>query len=329
MGMSIGDKSGNWYNVDNFTAGFTSTDGTGMQEMHKQYQFNFGQLKLHEIRLPDAMVIFGEFSLTESSFNIKATARRDTVEMNFALGGKGVMHNHNNGQQYLFEESHHNMIYNPWFDGTAVYNPGSTCSFFEIHFASSHFLQLSKNSNPALEKFAEQVASGKDAMAGQYNHTITPAMYDCIHHIRNSRFSGTLNTLFLQAKCYELLTLQATAMENTPARYPTSILKNTGDKASIEYARDYLLQNASMPPSLTELAAAAGINTFKLKNGFKEMYNDTVFGYLSKVKLSQSKKLLLSGMAIKEVACQMGYSSVQHFSNAFRKHFGTTPGSIR
>ena len=76
--------------------------------------------------------------------------------------------------------------------------------------------------------------------------------------------------------------------------------------------------------------ANAGINEFKLKQGFKQVFNNTVFGYLSDYKLNQARELLLRGnTAIKEVADSLGYSSVQHFSHAFRKKFGVPPGRVR
>jgi AraC family transcriptional activator of pyochelin receptor len=83
------------------------------------------------------------------------------------------------------------------------------------------------------------------------------------------------------------------------------------------------------PPSLTKLADVAGTNTFKLKNGFKELFGTTVFGYLNEVKLVQAKDMLLSGIQIKEVADILGYSSVQHFGTAFRKKFNTSPGKLK
>jgi len=91
-----------------------------------------------------------------------------------------------------------------------------------------------------------------------------------------------------------------------------------------------LLQHSLQPPSLTELAKIAGINDFKLKQGFKEQFNATVFGYLADYKLSQARHLLLDkNYSIKAAAEELGYSSVQHFNTAFKKKFGTPPGRLR
>jgi len=50
---------------------------------------------------------------------------------------------------------------------------------------------------------------------------------------------------------------------------------------------------------------------------------------LSDYKLNPAKQQLLEGTPIKSVALEMGYSSVQHFSNAFKKKFGRYPATFR
>ncbi|HEY1200219.1 MAG TPA: AraC family transcriptional regulator, partial [Niastella sp.] len=107
------------------------------------------------------------------------------------------------------------------------------------------------------------------------------------------------------------------------------IIKPGHDTDSIYFAKDYLVQHAAQPPSLNELAKIAGINEFKLKQGFKTLFNNTVFGYLADYKLNQAHELIRSNIPIKEVADQLGYSSVQHFNSAFRKKFGIPPGKLK
>ena len=74
-----------------------------------------------------------------------------------------------------------------------------------------------------------------------------------------------------------------------------------------------------MPPGLTELARAAGINEYKLKKGFKETFGNTVFGYLAETRLELAKNdLLEEEKSISEIAFELGYSSV-HFLAIMRK----------
>jgi AraC-like DNA-binding protein len=156
------------------------------------------------------------------------------------------------------------------------------------------------------------------------------AMHQCIQEIMHNKLTGGLKLLFLQSKCVELLALQAQMYENSTVPSASIICKSDYDKDCIHFAKDYLIQHAQEPPSLIELAKIAGVNEFKLKQGFREVFNTTVFGYLSDYKLNQARDLLLGGQApIKDISEQLGYSSVQHFNNAFRKKFGVPPGKVR
>jgi AraC-like DNA-binding protein len=85
-----------------------------------------------------------------------------------------------------------------------------------------------------------------------------------------------------------------------------------------------------MPPSLKELAKLSGLNEYKLKKSFKEVYNTTVFGYLSDHRLNEArKKLESSNKSIAEIAYDLGYSSPQHFAKAFKEKFGLTPKFVQ
>src|SRR5690606_20873401 len=128
-----------------------------------------------------------------------------------------------------------------------------------------------------------------------------------------------LKLLFLQSKSIELLVLQAEAFEKSDQLRKSSVLRSSYDRQCIYDAKDYILQHADLPPSLGELSKIVGINEFKLKKGFKEVFNDTVFGYLNNFRLNQAKEMLLEGSSVSQVALALGYSSVPHFSGSFKK----------
>lgn len=80
------------------------------------------------------------------------------------------------------------------------------------------------------------------------------------------------------------------------------------------------------PPSLQELANEVGLNLKKLKEVFKQIYGDTVYGFLLNYKMEKAKKLLESNQYnVNEVGLKIGYSTSSHFIAAFKKKFGITP----
>lgn len=141
--------------------------------------------------------------------------------------------------------------------------------------------------------------------------------------------SNDLKRLFLLSKTIELLVLQAESFNNFQ-NSTSEYIKSDYDKERIVFARDYLVKNIESPPTLVELARIAVINEYKLKRGFKEMFNQTAFSYLSDLRLDLAQNNLLEGKKqATEIAFELGYCSLQHFSNAFKKKFGITPSQIK
>ena len=134
--------------------------------------------------------------------------------------------------------------------------------------------------------------------------------------------------MFIASKCTELLVLQAEAFEKERIKIEHAPIIAAPDQERIYYAREYLIDHLDAPPSIAELAKICGINEFKLKQGFKGVFDSSIFSYLADYKLNYARELLLDGTPIKAVAFQLGYSSVPHFSNAFRKKFAVSPGKL-
>jgi len=98
------------------------------------------------------------------------------------------------------------------------------------------------------------------------------------------------------------------------------------DRERILFARDYVIRHIADPPGLLELSRLAGINDFKLKKGFKEVFGQPVFAYLADVRLEMARtELMNKDKPVTEIAFELGYSSLQHFSSAFKKKFGVSP----
>ena len=80
------------------------------------------------------------------------------------------------------------------------------------------------------------------------------------------------------------------------------------------------------PPTLQDLASEIGLNVKKLKEGFKQIYGETVFGYLLDYKMNEARSMLNSKQYnVNEISIKLGYSTSSHLISAFKKKFGTTP----
>ena len=94
----------------------------------------------------------------------------------------------------------------------------------------------------------------------------------------------------------------------------------------IKAAKDIVIQRIAEPPTLVELSLEIDLSLKKLKEGFKQIYGTTVYGFLFDYKMELARKLLESGAHnVNEVGLKVGYSTASHFIAAFKKHYGTTP----
>jgi len=91
-------------------------------------------------------------------------------------------------------------------------------------------------------------------------------------------------------------------------------------------AKDIIIARMIEPPTLQELANDVGLTLKKLKEGFKQIYGDSVFSFLFEYKMEYARKLLESNQYnVNEVGLKVGYSTASHFIAAFKKKYGVTP----
>lgn len=145
-----------------------------------------------------------------------------------------------------------------------------------------------------------------------------------LNQLFHTNLSESSKSLYYHGKVFEMLSLYFS--EKKPNTENCPFLNDEDTVRKIKHAKEHLLKNMDSPPGLKALAKLAGLNEFQLKVGFKEIYGNTVFGYLLDHKLDHARVLLDSGkLKVNEVAFQVGYTNPSHFIAAFRKKFGITP----
>lgn len=155
---------------------------------------------------------------------------------------------------------------------------------------------------------------------------ITQQMWQVLCNILKCPYQGLMKRMYLESQAMELMTLyfqQFQEQERFNHSFPG---KNLRDVERIYQAKEILLGNLENPPSLIELAQQVGINEFKLKCGFRQVFGTSAFKYLHNYRLEKAKQLLALGeMKVEEVAFRVGFDSRSYFALAFRKKFGLNP----
>ena len=102
------------------------------------------------------------------------------------------------------------------------------------------------------------------------------------------------------------------------------------DIQNIRQARTILDENFDKNITIPQLARQSGINEAKLKEGFRELFGNSIHTYLLQLRLEKAKQLLLTtNLTITNITYHIGYSHVTHFTSMFKKETGITPGAWR
>lgn len=103
-------------------------------------------------------------------------------------------------------------------------------------------------------------------------------------------------------------------------------LANDAEREKIINARIILDKTIDQPLTIKELSRKVAMNECYLKKGFKTITGKTINEYQQHLRITKAKELLqLKGQTVSDVASQLGYSSISHFSTAFKKATGLKP----
>lgn len=154
---------------------------------------------------------------------------------------------------------------------------------------------------------------------------ITPPIAVVLSQLMNYNVHPTIMDLYIKGKVYELIALYFNKTDNS-ALEQCPFLVDEENVKRIRKAKDIILLRMAEPPTLQELAEEIGLSLRKLKEGFKQIYGDSVYSFLFDYKMEYARKMLESNQYnVNEVGLKVGYSTSSHFISAFKKKYGTTP----
>ncbi len=98
------------------------------------------------------------------------------------------------------------------------------------------------------------------------------------------------------------------------------------EREKIQVACDIIAQNTDQPLTIRELSRKVAMNECYLKKGFKTITGKTIHEYQQQLRITKAKELLQQqGRSVTDVANILGYSSISHFSTAFKRVTGLKP----
>lgn len=95
----------------------------------------------------------------------------------------------------------------------------------------------------------------------------------------------------------------------------------------VDAVRARLRRDVTRVPSLEELAREVGCSPFYLSRTFSKETGQTIPQFVRQLRMERAAELFRTGRYnVTEVAFEVGYNSLSHFSQAFHQTFGCCPG---
>jgi AraC-like DNA-binding protein len=100
-------------------------------------------------------------------------------------------------------------------------------------------------------------------------------------------------------------------------------------RAEVQAVCGYLAAHIEDAVSLDHLGEIAGLSKYHLLRAFTKETGITPYSYLETLRIDRAKTLLKQGSTPAEAALSAGFSDQSHFTHAFKRFIGITPGQYR
>lgn len=200
-----------------------------------------------------------------------------------------------------------------------------TVDVFSFHFTASFLTQFVHNIKLSNRK--DEVLSFRHPYSFSKIFPVCSRKRLVLDAIVDHSYAGALENIFVNAKIHEVLLYSLECLvDDKEEGFACKFLADESGRAKIYKAREILLQHIGDPITIKELSRKVAINECYLKKGFKEVYGTTIFDFYQQQRMEHAKYLLYEkGLSVTDVSALLGYSSISHFSAAFKKHTGIKP----
>ncbi|MCT7536848.1 helix-turn-helix domain-containing protein [Aliarcobacter butzleri] len=292
------------------------------KEINLKFPDNFGYMNCKKEIVSDDIYLFKTHAQANEDFSIQTNSKVDSLFINIILGGKVQYKSNLYGKSGTFKKNDTYIQY--------IEESNSMTALDKNSFSKGLAISIKSN-------FLEKQLSSYSDLFDQIKNSTFIHKVDNIKNIKlanelfNSPFTNELHNIYLQSKVLEIIYNQIKEFEKCFCNKECNCEKiklSNEDIQALYKARDIVLLTHDFP-DLSTLARKVAINEFKLKFGFKKLFNTTVGQMILEHKMIHAKQLLeTSEFSIAEIANFVGYKYQQSFSNAFFQFFGLRPKDV-
>jgi AraC-like DNA-binding protein len=298
-------------------------------DSEKLFTFNTpkGNISYQEEIVRDNLsIVSGGYELDED-LTIHGRGDSSLLELHFNLSAYDILYTGKTRTTDTVKSMSGNLTFLAADDNKAIigFKKDSSYNTFDVHLPV-HILVHYAGESKTVDSFLNKVGKGISTKFAIDEINVSAKIYSAIQEIKTCTYENLSRRIYLEAKILEIL---AAFFNGAEMQEPTGSL-SPGDIERIEYAGQLIRENIANPLTIIDLSRKVGINQTKLKNGFKVVFGDTVFGYLQSIRMHNAKRYLLdTDLTLQEITRLSGYSSLSNFSIAFKRVLGYSPTKLR
>jgi AraC-like DNA-binding protein len=288
---------------------------------------SYGKILLQQINAGEITILYNIYQAKED-IAIDFQCSSATLRAHIALKNDSQYYISGLGDLYL-AEGQFTIIDAPDIAGTYFLEQGKEYRTMHVFFSSRLLDKLFPVFN-YLQEWLESDSS-RPRLLFKLHSWLSQQQKSIIDSILHCGYSGELLEFYRELKAYELICLALMPHSNNGNGHITPPVRLTRRNIALIHESKHILDNAiDQHITIAAVARQTGMNEFKLKAGFKQVFGISMFDYVIKKRMQAARNLLLeTDKPLKEIASLTGYSTKQSFMNAFKKYFHDTPGSFR
>lgn len=161
-----------------------------------------------------------------------------------------------------------------------------------------------------------------------FYEAISMEMKVCIQKILHGKHPGHIERELIKAQSWELFLLFIERFFYIRKNHYYKISQE--DQQKLHQVKEFILSDLSTPKNITELVSFCGMSATKLRSLFKEVYGMSIYTLFQEHRMEKACRLLLEGnKSVSEVAYDLGYTHLGHFTEAFKKRFHCLPKNLQ
>ncbi|MCT7609392.1 AraC family transcriptional regulator [Aliarcobacter butzleri] len=293
------------------------------KEFNLTFPDNFGYMNCKKEIVNDDIYLFKTHAQANKDFSIQTNSKVDSLFINIILDGKVQYQSNTDDKIETFKKNDTYIKYIDEADSMTALDKNSFSKGLAISIKNEFLEKQLSTYSYLLDKIKT---------SSSFIHRVDNSLnIKLANELFNSPFTNELHNIYLQSKVLEIIYNQIKEFEKCFCKKECNCEKiklSNEDIQALYKARDIILLTHDFP-DLSTLARKVAINEFKLKFGFKKLFNTTVGQMILEHKMIHAKQLLeTSEFSIAEIANFVGYKYQQSFSNAFFQFFGLRPKDV-